>query len=147
MSNVLRQNKLAVYRLKRNYGLAAVLYKPDTTAYTYDVETGEQIRQWITQSVRRVIRLPKDIVRLFKYDLSFIAANKNFTYGGFFGKTSRLVLIDANDLSDYIIAKGDYIVIQSRRYVVDELDKYDDGGNVIAYMLKVTNVEADIDVV
>jgi hypothetical protein len=91
--------------------------------------------------------LPRKLRTDFAYDLSFIAANKNFTYGGFFGKTSRLVLIDALDLGAYVIAKQDYITINSKRYVIDDLDEYEEGEDVIAYMLMITHVEADPDVV
>jgi hypothetical protein len=95
-----------------------------------------------TVSINRAILLPRKISTNFAYDLSFIAANKNFTYGGFFGKTQRVILIDARDLGTYIIAKQDYITVNGRKMVINDLDDYDEGGDVIAYMLAATYLEA-----
>ena len=140
-----REIKRIIYKLKRQWGKTSILSRETNV---FDVDTGvETPTITATVTVKRAVLLPRKMITDFAYDLSFIAANKNFTYGGFFGKTTRTMLIDAKDLGTYVIAKQDYVVINSRRYVVEELDKYDEGADVIAYLLRITQLEADTDVV
>ena len=140
-----REIKRIIYTLKRQWGTTMTI-KRETTAL--DVDTGVETPTTVDSvTLSRGILLPRKLRTDFAYDLSFIAANKNFTYGGFFGKNSRLVLIDANDLGSYVIAKQDYVVINSKRYVINDLDEYEEGADVIAHMLMITHVEADQNVV
>jgi len=140
-----REIERIIYNLKRQWGTAMIL-KRETTAL--DVDTGVETPTVVaTVTVGRGILLPRKIATDFAYDLSYIAANKNFTYGGFFGKSSRLILVDAKDLGTYVVAKQDYVVVNSKRYVIDDLDEYEHGADVIAYMLMVSHVEADPNVV
>lgn len=140
-----REIQRIIYNLKRQWGTPMTLKReiarlnPDTGVETPTVTA--------TVTLNRGILLPRKMITDFSYDLSYIAANKNFTYGGFYGKTTRLILIDSRDLGFYVIAKGDYIIINSKRYVINDLDEYDHGANIIAYMLGVTHVEADPDAV
>lgn len=140
-----REIQRIIYNLKRQWGTAMTL-KRETTSLDVDlgVETPTVIA---TVTIGRGILLPRKLSTDFAYDLSYIAANKNFTYGGFFGKTSRLILIDIKDLGTYVIAKQDFVIINDKRYVVNDLDEYENGPDVIAYMLTVTHVEADPNVV
>ena len=140
-----REIQRIIYNLKRQWGTAMTLRRE---TISLDVDTGvETPTVTATVTISRGILLPRKMITDFSYDLSYIAANKNFTYGGFYGKTTRLILIDSKDLGTYTIAKQDYVVINSKRYIVNELDEYDHNTNVIAYMLTVTNVEADPNVV
>ncbi len=140
-----REIKRVIYRLKREWGTPMTL-KRETTSL--NVDTGvETPTVTATVTLPRGILLPRKLSTDFSYDLSYIAANKNFTYGGFFGKTTRLVLLDAQDLGSYTVAKGDHVVVNSKRYTIDAIDEYEEGVGVIAYMLKITHVEADPDVV
>lgn len=140
-----REIQRIIYNLKRQWGTPMTL-KRETTSL--DVDTGvETPTVTATVIINRGILLPRKMSTDFSYDLSYIASNKNFTYGGFFGKTSRLILVDARDLGKYVIAKQDFIIINNKRYVINDFDEYDHGAAVIAYMITVTNVEADPDVV
>jgi hypothetical protein len=140
-----REIKKIIYKLKRQWGTPARIYRESVAV---DVDTGvETPTTAAVKTINRAILLPRKIRTEFSYDLSYIAANKNFTYGGFYATTDRLVLIDAVDLGDYVIAKQDYIDINNKRHVIADLDDYDEGPDVIAYMLKVSSVKADLDVV
>jgi len=142
--NVLRQNKLAVYRLKRNYGLAARIYQPVVGVYAFNVETGKQERQWEFIDVRRIIRLPAVIARKFVYDLSFIAANKNFTYGGFFDVDAVIFIVDRKDLGDFTIDNnGHFEVAQKLRYQVSKSIEVEE---LAAYIVSTKAVTGDLPV-
>jgi len=50
-------------------------------------------------SVRRGVLLPVDEARRFTYDLSYIAAQKNFTTGAYYYQTDTVCLIDGREVS------------------------------------------------
>lgn len=113
--NVLRQIKQIVYRLKRNFGVSIVLTR--ITSNTNNVETGKMTTVLQEITIRRAIIGPAKVLRDFVYDLSFIAANKNFTYGGYFDAGTRILIIDSKDLpSGFEPNLNDYIVYDSTKY-------------------------------
>ena len=136
--NTLRQIKNIIYRLKRSHGLTIVLWHPTST--THNVETGNIVRSYETHVIKRAVVLPTRLIRDFVYDLSYIAAAKNFTYGAYFDKTDRFVLIDAKDLPDgFEFTPDDYIVFQTRQYNVKEIVQAEHDA---AYMLIVREISA-----
>jgi len=126
-SNVLRQIRIIIYRLKRNYGLPAILRRP--TQNDYNIQTGETTRTYESITIKRMILLPRRNISDFVYDLSFIAANKNFTYGGYFDTNERWAIIDVKDLpTEYRppdntleVTTEFNVVIESRQYDVNEI--------------------------
>ncbi len=135
-----REIRRIIYTLSRKWGKPGTVYRSVETLNTKTGVKSSVVSD--TQSVSRLIILPRKMVTDFSYDLSFIASNKEFTYGGFYGKTQSLVLIDSNLMGSYVIQEKDNLTIQGSKYVIDDLDFYDSGGTVIAYMLKVTKLEA-----
>lgn len=118
--NVLRETKKIIYNLKRQFGLLMYVQYPSGND-VYNLETGEITRTITDIKIKRGVLLPEDTMRKFIYDLSFIAANKNFTYGGFFEKGSRVVLIDVKDLPKGFIIKNEmYINFHNRRYEIQK---------------------------
>jgi hypothetical protein len=145
VQNVLRQNKVAIYRLKRNYGLAGTIYRPDPDAYAFNVETGRQAREWAYVTIKRMIRLPAVIAKKFLYDLSFIAANKNFTYGGFFDVDAILFIIDRKDMGDFELDDNSFIWIENKnRY---EVSKFVEVEELAAYMVNTKAVTGTLPVI
>jgi hypothetical protein len=68
------------------------------------------------------------MTRDFEYDLSFIAANKNFTYGGFFDPSVRDVIIDSKDIPSGFEITGDmYVIFDDRRYEIKETREAENG--------------------
>lgn len=108
MANLLREISAVLYRLKREFGLPAQLRVVNDS---YNIETGDVTPANTDYSIRRVIMLPRRSVRDFVYDLSFIAANKNFTYGGLFDVDRRIIIIDAKDLPSGVRPTQDMIII------------------------------------
>ena len=144
--NVLRQVRPILYRLKRNYGLPMYIRYTDTPD-SFNYETGEIVRDLTEVYVRRGILLPVDIKRIFAYDLAYIAAGKNFTYGGFFDKATRMVIIDAKDLpTGFIITRNMYINFQSRRYEIKDTKQIpEDGVDGYGWLLQVHAVTSSAD--
>lgn len=102
-----------IYALKREFGFKATLYL-DT--FTLDIDTGVKVRSTEIKEIKRAIILPSDWKRKFSYDLSFIAANKNFTYGGFYDVNTRIFIIDVRDIPNYVITLDHKLVVSSSKY-------------------------------
>lgn len=117
--NRLRQIRHIIYALKRAYGVRVIVLKPDD-AGTYNLKTGQVLRTYTERIVRKCIVLTGREVRKFVYDLSYIAANKNFTYGGFFDINERLMIIDKKDLKDFVIDLNCIVTYNSRPYKIKE---------------------------
>lgn len=126
--NTLRQIELIIYKLKRQFGLTATLREPLTSAI--DVTTGEMNLTFTDTVITRIIRLPRRNISDFVYDLAFIAANKNFTYGAEFDTNDRWFILDIKDLPmEYRypnpvkeVTTEYYIIVDSRRYKIYEIN-------------------------
>jgi len=124
MPPVNRELVNAIYQLKRRYGFKATLYFRTSSV---DLTTGVNSETATPTIVRRAICLPSEWARKFAYDLSFVAANKNFTYGGFFDVNERTILIDARDLPKGFEITNDYeIVIKTMRYHMVKVEHVDE---------------------
>lgn len=150
--NTLRQIALIIYKLKRQFGLPGVLRYPNDAASSYNIKTGATNITYVDLSVRRIIRLPRRNISDFVYDLSFIAANKNFVYGGEFDTNDRWFIIDIKDLSsDYRypspvreITTEYYINIDSRTYKIYECNLAEHNN---AYLLRGREIVSSDDAV
>jgi hypothetical protein len=135
--NSLRFIKNVLYTLKREYGFAINIVWKVSDAPNY--RTGKRNVAQDSVSVDRAIVLPASTQRDFVYDLTFIASNKNFTYGGLFDKNRRRVFIDKSDLpTDFEIKIGYYLIIKGKRFEVKEVDLFDEGAG---YELDVTQLD------
>lgn len=123
-----RETRLAVYTLKRARGQAVTLCR--TVNNDTDFTTGRNSEDLRKIHIRRGVFLPSRGLRDFAYDLSFIAANKNFTYGGFFDKKMRRLLLDVRDIrredASWPIDQDMHVVFKGKRWEVKELFEYED---------------------
>lgn len=134
-----------IYQLKREWP-TQIRIKRETVET--DPESGEKTPTILLDvTIRKAILLPSRMITDFVYDLSFVAANKNFSYGGFFDKDSRVVVIDAEDIRDYTINLHDQILIGNRRNVCENAG-YIEGpnGRPIAYILAIKDIKGIPDV-
>ena len=144
--NVLRQVEIIIYKLKRQYGMQMYIrYRGSDDEY--NLETGDITRDLDYISIRRGILLPKRTITEFSYDLSFIAASKNFTYGGLYEEGTRWVLIDSKDLPRTFTLNTEMsIVFDNRRYKIAEHDKVPESlPRGYAWLLRVTEISASDD--
>lgn len=92
----LRQNKLVIYKLKRQWGERVDFY--ELKRNDHNILTGEIKRDYVVHKIRKAIILEGILSRASVYDLAYIAAAKNFTGGAYFDKTDQTVIIDSADL-------------------------------------------------
>ncbi len=112
-----------LYTLKREYGFDITFHK--MTGQTLDLEDGTSTQTFEIKRIKRAIVLPDSKRDTFEYDLAFIAAAKNFTYGGSYTTSLRRIIIDRQDLGDYTIELRDYIIWNEKRWEVAKIDSYE----------------------
>ena len=119
-----RMIRKVLYALKRQWGFPVTIYQIITS--DVDVETGKKVATKRAVVVNRAIILPAVMQKKFVYDLSFIATNKQFTFGGYFDTSARSFIVDIRDLpTDFIIKPDDYFIYQSRRWTVSEVHEFE----------------------
>lgn len=111
--------KNTLYDLKKQYGRPIALYKTTTTN---DLQTGKRTVTRIKYPIRKGILLPESYITTKIYSLSYIAANKNFTYGALFNRKVKIILIDQSDIRGIRIEPEDYIVLDNRRYDIKNIE-------------------------
>lgn len=112
-----------LYSLKRGYGFPLTLHK--VSEETYDTETGKRIATIQVCKIKRAIILPSVLQAKFEFDLAYIAANRNFTYGGTYDTSLKKVIIDARDLSNFKIELEDYFIFEGRRWQVSQINEFE----------------------
>lgn len=114
-----------VYRLKRRYGMPIdIVYLVSSVT---NLETGAKTVLKGAVRVSRAILLPSVIHREFAYDLTFVATNKNFTYGGHFDTTVKQLIIDRKDLPfGFEIKPGMYFLFDGVRVDVQKVEDFED---------------------
>jgi hypothetical protein len=119
-----------LYQLKQDYGFAATLIK--VSHEQTDSVTGQRS---VTRSVVRipkVVDLPSDTTRKFWYDMAFMKANTNFTYGAEQDVKSKQIIIDKRDLRRQEIKETDYISIRHERFSIKKVYDLEHG---LGYLL------------
>jgi len=136
--------KKVIYELKKKYSEKLIWHEFIDSSVDY--LTGETTYNWVPHKIRRAILFPSQIDRGFKYSLSYIAANKNFTYGGLFDTSITKVLIDLKDFPQAFqkreINKSDKIVMDFKMYQISHIELFE---NVAMYveMKHIKNQEPD----
>lgn len=129
-----------LYRLKREWGQEVVFTRLDTQAP--DVRTGKLNQATTEVTVRRAIVLPKKMRRDFEYDLSYIAAAKNFTYGAYFGTSTRTMIVERKDLpSNFELLEKDHADFDGDKYQVKSIDKLPNNRGFLVTVEAIRNPE------
>ena len=127
-----------LYKLKREFGRPIDLYRLNSV--TNNVQTGIKSITKTKYPIKRGIILPDSYIKSKVYSLSFIAANKNFTYGGLFNRNIKAVIIDHNDLpSGFEILPEDFINIGQKRFCLKDIDFMDN----IGWLLVIEHVDGN----
>lgn len=141
MRSQLREIRRIIYVLKRKYGLPLDLYEIQKS--DVDVKTGKKTVTKRKVAIQRAVVIPVQIDRKFAYDLSFVAANKNFTYGGFFDTGKRSVLIDKRDLpADFKINNDSKVLFKHKRYSVVSFEEFDHDQAILLTMQRLEGAAA-----
>lgn len=128
MSYNFRNVRRTVYALKRLYPQILDLYK--TTGDNTDPGTG-LYTSTMSKLTLKVVLLPNKKLRAFSYDLAFIAANKNFTYGGFYDTNARDVIIDRRDLGNFPVDLNCYAIFDKKAWRPKQLAEIDQAEAII----------------
>lgn len=119
-----RQVRRTIYALKRAFGKPVTICR--TQNDTLNVSTGLQGADLVKCNIRRAVPLPANALRSFAYDLSFIAANRNFTYGGFYDHKVQLILVDWRDVaSGFTVDNNCYLIVDDKRVEVKTFFEYE----------------------
>jgi hypothetical protein len=130
-----------LYRLKRDYGKPMEIRNlalSEAHRASGAITTGFQILK-----IQKGILLPARMVPSFVYDLAFIAANKNFTYGGFFGASTRTVIVDGRDLpKNFEVKESSQLIIESSPYSIKNVEKLVERLGLLLAVTTLSNLES-----
>lgn len=112
-----------LYTFRRIHGVPADLYKVTITDPNY--ETGRLGVSRTKVSLPQVITGSVELMKKFEYDLGYVKANSNFTYGATFEVGDRIAIIDGIYLQGYEIQQKDYVVYDTKRYDMVKIHKMD----------------------
>lgn len=122
MASNTRQIRLVLYRLKRTLPTEVLFL--ESIKNEAALKTGVTDREYRRITIKRCIVMSGSINRKFVQDLAYIAANKNFTEGGYFDTTDRIVIVDGKDLpSDWVPTLNDQCQFNSERYEIAKASK------------------------
>lgn len=127
-----------LYTFRRIYGVPADLYK--VTVANPDYETGRPGVSRTKVSLPQVITGSVELMKKFEYDLGYVKANSNFTYGATFEIGDRIAIIDGTYLQGYNIQQKDYLVYDTTRYDMVKIHKMDGEVGYILH-LRVTQAQ------
>ena len=110
------------YGLASRFGESVTVTIPASRSVDYTI--GVVTKADRVYNILRAAVLPADMIRDFVYDLSFIAANKNFTYGGTFNRGERLFLLDTTEENLIPVNEITIVTIDGTGYTVAEWTSY-----------------------
>ncbi len=111
-----------LYRLKRRYGQPLIVIDRTTTGL--NIQTGVKTIAKVGHDVKRALIFPASIQTQFFFDLAYIAAAKDFSYGTQVEHDMRKVIIDRRDLT-LEINTTHYIIYKNKRYDVKKVEDFE----------------------
>lgn len=129
-----------LYSLKSRYG-HPIEYVYKITSST-DTRTGKVTITRDSFRINKAILLPTTAEANFSYDLTFIASNKNFTYGGIYDTNERRLILDGNDLPNQFEPNvGHSIIFDGKRWDIKEAQKFQIGKGYYILARQVANID------
>lgn len=113
-----RETLLVLYGLERKYGVLADYYK--ITVGEPNLELGDSGISKVKYKVPKLITSTVTIHPKFDYDISFLAANKNFTYGGIYEPNDRVAIL-RNTIGLTNVDLKDWIIFDDTRYGIERV--------------------------
>lgn len=119
-----REVRLLLYTLERKWGVPADLYK--VVVGTPNYETGNTATTKTKYHVPKLVTHETKFDQKFEYDLSYLAANKNFTYGGVYIPGDRLAILNSKYLpSTFQLSVEDHLIYGGKRYAIQRFEELD----------------------
>lgn len=136
---MIRHIRQIIYTLKHRYPTSIVLVQIQDSGLS--TRTGAKSQTFIYQPVLKAVKMGVQAKQKFSYDLGYVHNNVNFTYGGAYNLSECVFLIDRKDLpADYEIVSKMYLMQGSNKFMVNAVDKLEEGRFLGAYMLTCTTV-------
>ena len=127
--------------LKRDYGKRVTIARYDYEETDDDTGVSKIVVKEKTV-VRRALISSERMKRSFVYDLTYIASNKNFVYGGLIDSSQASVIVDTADLPEgFTINQNDYVVIGEVVWQVEEAFAHESGAFIGYDLKKATGVD------
>ncbi len=119
-----REVRHALYQLRRWYECDTLeLYKFDGT--TVDLRSGARQQHTRVYPIRRTICLPVKSERRVIQTVSKIGAAKEFVYGGFYDRSSRMFLVEQRELPTGLTVEiDDWFVYSGAKFQVKATYEY-----------------------
>jgi len=128
--------KSVIRSLKRKFGQPITLYKT-TSIGTMDWTVGTVASRSVeSKDIKRAIILPGRTTRKFSYDIGFLAANKNFTYGGFYDVTQREIIIERSDVGTFGLTLDYRVRFGESDYIIKELQEFEESQSYYLVVIK-----------
>lgn len=134
---MLNDYKTTLYTLKRAFGRSATVYKLLTD--NYNTNTGAITKNYQSQSLTNFIVFPNDLKRKFAYSISYLAADKNFTYGGMYDVNTREAILDKRDLTLFTLDTSCYFLMDNKKFNIEVLETLEDN---LGYYLVIKALQA-----
>jgi hypothetical protein len=104
-----------IYALSKDFGFRVDLYRK--TGEVVDLKTGKKIINRFKYKLKKVIILPNDMYRDFKYSAILASLNTNLQAGGLFDTTQRIIIINKKQLpKKFELQETDYFIFNHIRY-------------------------------
>lgn len=123
MGTVLSHVKRTITSFKHRYGLPIDYHIIDQ--HDVDPTTGDKTTVLAVHHVKKAVVMRTREFRSFVYDVAYMAANRDFTEGGYFDPEDRSIIVDAKDLGGHEPTVDDYIIFQNKRYDVSEVAEFE----------------------
>ena len=112
-----------LYNFKKMWPISIQLHKVSEKPVINFISGGVR-RNLESILIRKAVALPRETLRKFVQDLAFVASSKNFTYGGLFDSSERVLMVDRKDLPPlYLVHEDDEVTVDSERFQVKALSE------------------------
>lgn len=135
-----KEGKRLIYTLKQKWGKKAEYYRRVSSVGQVNLETGKVDSTITCYTIRHLIVTSPKVITKFEYDIGFLAANKNFTYGGFYEPGDLIAIVAYSDLPPTDIQMEDYFYIGNKKYNLQRFQIIENG---VGWILHLRNVSAD----
>lgn len=105
--------------MKLDYGKKATLIK--VLSEQTNSLTGQRSVQRDVVQIKKVVYLPEDVAKKYWYDMAFLKANTNFTYGGEADVKTRQIIVEKKDLKNRKLTLEDFFILESERFHISKI--------------------------
>lgn len=137
-----QEGRLILYALRQKWGVPADFYKVSINQTINTIESG---KKGVTREVYHIssfLTSAVDLIKKFEYDIGFLAANKNFTYGGFYEPGDRLCVLDGSLVPEGLtVEQEDYFIHDRKRYDIQRVEAFDHQVGWILHLRATKNIK------